>query len=110
MNLTKELLILLSSSKMTYDEYITKGKTFLYSKKLRSINEQILDLMNEPNFEKNKELEEPSLDLKQHIEEWIVFWDKEQSIKNPKDNDVFIFKNYKRYPKDLELLLIKQSK
>tara|TARA_B100000780_G_scaffold178845_1_gene125393 strand:- start:350 stop:676 length:327 start_codon:yes stop_codon:yes gene_type:complete len=108
--LQEELLQLLKSSKKTYDDYILNGKTFLYAKSLRLINGQILDLIKKLNFEKNNELKKPFFALKQHIEEWIIIWDKEQFEKKPEDNDVFIFNGYKKYPKDLELLLISRTK
>tara|TARA_B100000787_G_C15990708_1_gene205680 strand:- start:207 stop:533 length:327 start_codon:yes stop_codon:yes gene_type:complete len=108
--LQEELLQLLKSSKKTYDDYILNGKIFLYAKSLRLINGQILDLIKKLNFEKNNELKKPFFALKQHIEEWIVIWDKEQLEKKPEDNDVFIFNGYKKYPKDLELLLISRTK
>ena len=106
----EELLQLLKSSKKTYDDYILNGKIFLYAKSLRLINGQILDLIKKLNFEKNNELKKPFFALKQHIEEWIIIWDKEQFEKKPEDNDVFIFNGYKKYPKDLELLLISRTK
>ena len=106
MSLDKELLELLINSKKTYDNYIINGKTFLYAKKLRLANQEILNLIRKLDFEKDNELKKPSIDLKKHIEDWVIIWDKEKLIRNPKDNDVFIFTGYKKYPKDLELLLI----
>ena len=106
MSLDKELLELLINSKKTYDNYIINGKTFLYAKKLRLVNQEILNFFKKNNFEKDNELKKPAIDLKKHIEDWVIIWDREKLIRNPKDNDVFIFTGYKKYPKDLELLLI----
>ncbi|MDB9807732.1 hypothetical protein OAB83_00220 [Candidatus Pelagibacter sp.] len=106
----KELLALLINSKKTYDNYIINGKIFLYAKKLRLINQKILNLIKKLNFEKNNKLKKPTIDLKKHIEDWAIIWDREKSIRNPEDNDVFIFTSYKKYPKDLELLLINRFK
>ena len=106
----KELLKLLRSSKTAHDNYIINGKNFKYAKNLRLLNEQILELIKKFNFEKDDELNKPSIELKKHIENWAIIWDREQSIRNPKDNDVFIFTGYKKYPKDLELLLISRFK
>jgi len=108
--LEKKLLELLGNSKKTYDNYIINQKTFLYSKKLRHINQKILNLIKKLNFEKDNELKKPTIDLKKHIEDWMIIWDREKSIRNPKDNDIFIFNGYKKYPKDLELLLINRFK
>ena len=106
----KELLALLINSKKTYGNYIINGKIFLYAKKLRLINQKILNLIKKLNFEKNNKLKKPTIDLKKHIEDWAIIWDREKSIRNPEDNDVFIFTSYKKYPKDLELLLINRFK
>ena len=106
----KKIIDLLIESKKTHNDYIELGKTFLYAKKLRSINEQILTSIKKLDFNSNKELEKPSLDLKDHIEDWISIWDKEQSIRKPRNNDVFIFYSPKKYPKELELLLINYIK
>ena len=106
----KKIIDLLIEAKKIHNNYINFGKTFLYAKKLRSINDQILTCVKKLDFDKNKELEKPLLDLKEHIEDWIIVWDREQSIQKPKDNDVFIFYSPKRYPKDLELVLNKYIK
>ena len=110
MSLNKELLELLRNSKKTYDNYIMSGKTFLYAKKLRLVNQEILNLIKKLNFKKDNELKNPSIDLKKHIEDWVIIWDREKLIRNPEDNDVFIFTGYRKYPKDLELLLISRFK
>ena len=110
MSLNKELLKLLRNSKKTYDNYIVNGKIFLYAKKLRLVNQEILNFFKKNNFEKDNELKKPAIDLKKHIEDWVIIWDREKLIRNPKDNDVFIFTGYRKYPKDLELLLINRFK
>jgi len=109
-SLNKELLKLLRNSKKTYDNYIVNGKIFLYAKKLRLVNQEILNFFKKNNFEKDNELKKPAIDLKKHIEDWVIIWDREKLIRNPKDNDVFIFTGYRKYPKDLELLLINRFK
>ena len=110
MSLNKELLKLLRNSKKTYDNYIVNGKIFLYAKKLRLVNQEILNFFKKNNFEKDNELKKPAIDLKKHIEDWVIIWDREKLIRNPKDNDVFIFTGYRKYPKNLELLLINRFK
>ena len=110
MSLNKELLKLLRNSKKTYDNYIVNGKIFLYAKKLRLVNQEILNFFKKNNFEKDNELKKPAIDLKKHIEDWVIIWDREKLIRNPKDNDVFIFTGYRKYSKDLELLLINRFK
>ncbi len=108
--MTKELLQLLNNSKQVYDQYIASKKIFLHTKKLRQINKKILDIINSSNFEKEQKLEKPILDLRKHLEEWIVIWDRQQIAKSPSDEDLFVFSGYKKYPKGLELLLINTLK
>ena len=52
MSLNKELLELLRNSKKTYDNYIINGKTFLYAKKIKLVNQKVLNLIKKLNFEK----------------------------------------------------------
>ena len=68
MSLDKELLELLRNSKKTYDNYIINGKTFLYAKKIKLVNQKVLNLIKKLNFEKDNELKRPAIDLKKHIE------------------------------------------
>ena len=96
----------MNHSKKNYNEYISNGKIFFYTKKLRIINADILDLIMNQNFEEYEKLKKPLLNLRKHLEEWIFLWDKEQNIRNPDDNDEFIFTSCKKYPKNLEELLI----
>ena len=70
-------------AKKIHKDYINFGKTFLYAKKLRLVNDQILICIKKLDFDSNKELEKSSLDLKEHIEDWISTWDKEQFIRKP---------------------------
>ena len=108
--MTNKIIDLLIKAKKIHKDYINFGKTFLYAKKLRLVNDQILICIKKLDFDSNKELEKSSLDLKEHIEDWISIWDKEQSIKKPRNNDVFTFYSTKRYPKELELLLLNYIK
>ena len=108
--MTKELLQLLNDSKKAYDQYMISKKIFLHSKKLRQINKQILNLIKNSNFKKDKKLAKSILDLKKHLEEWINVWDKQKIEKRPNNKDLFVFTGYKKYPKGLELLLINNLK
>ena len=90
--------------------YMMNGNIFLYSKKLRQINKQILDLIEKSNFTKNQKIKKPLLNLKKHIEEWIILWDKEQIVRKPNNKDVFIFSGYAKFPKGLESFLISTLK
>ena len=81
-------------------------KFFLYAKKLKLVNQKILNLIKKLNFKEDNELTKPAIELKKHIEDLVIIWDREKLIRNPNDNDIFIFTDYKKYPKDLELSLI----
>ena len=56
------------------------GKVFIDTIELRKINEKILVLIKEINLQDNKELKSSSLDLIEHLVEWISIWDKEENI------------------------------
>ena len=42
----------------------------------------------------------------QHLEEWIIIWNQNEKYIKPKNDDVFTFDGYKKYPKELDKLLI----
>ncbi len=88
---------------------MSNGKVFIYAIELRKINEKILVLIKEINFQDNKELEASSIELIEHLDEWISVWDMEKNIRTPGNDDEFIFNGYKKYPKNFENLLIQQS-
>jgi hypothetical protein len=107
----KTLLLLLSEVKKIHENYMSNGKIFLHTIELRDINEKILVLIKEINLQGgDKELKDSSLDLIEHLEQWISIWDREKDIRRPNDNDEFIFNGYKKYPKKIENLLIRHSK
>ena len=102
----KEFLQLINISKNKHKDYMNNGKTFFYAKEIKFINLKILDLIKDKNFTKSTELQKIILDLEIHLNEWIFAWNNEQINKNPKDNDLFVFDGYKKYPKELDTLLI----
>ena len=103
----KTLLLLLDEVKNIHENYISNGKIFLHTIELRDINEKILVLIKEAKLQGDKELKDSSLDLIEHLEQWISIWDRERGIRRPDDNDEFIFNGYKKYPKKIENLLIR---
>ena len=100
------MLSLLDSSKKIYKNYLSSGHKFLYAKELRSINEQVLNLINNQKVQRDKVLESALQNLKKHLEEWIYIWDKEKNTRSLNDSNEFIFCGYKTYPKYLDQLLI----
>ena len=104
--MSKELLQLLNISKKKYKAYIDNGKTFYHAKELKLINIKILALIQNQNYNENIKLQETILHLMQHIEEWILIWNQKEKYKKPKNDDVFTFDGYKKYPKELDKLLI----
>lgn len=88
---------------------MSNGKIFIDTIELRKINEKILVLIKEINLQDNKELKSSSLDLIDHLVEWISIWDKEKNIRTPSNDDEFIFNGYKKYPINFENLLIQYS-
>jgi hypothetical protein len=103
---SKELIQLLNISKKKYKAYVDNGKTFYHAKEIKLINIKILALIQNQNYNDNIKLQETIINLIQHIEEWILIWNKKEKSKKPKNDDVFIFDGYKKYPKKLDKLLI----
>ena len=105
----QKLLSHLDQVKKIHEKYISNRKIFIYTVELRNVNEKILVLIKEINLQDNKELKSSSLDLIEHLVEWISIWDKEKNIRTPSNDDEFIFNGYKKYPKNFENLLIQHS-
>tara|TARA_B100000787_G_scaffold77854_1_gene57207 strand:- start:66 stop:434 length:369 start_codon:yes stop_codon:yes gene_type:complete len=105
----QKLISHLEQVKKIHKQYMSNGKVFIYAIELRKINEKILVLIKEINFQDNKELEASSIELIEHLDEWISVWDMEKNIRTPGNDDEFIFNGYKKYPKNFENLLIQQS-
>jgi len=105
----QKLISHLEQVKKIHKKYMSNGKVFIDTIELRKINEKILVLIKEINLQDNKELETSSIDLIEHLDEWISAWDLEKNIRTPGNDDEFIFNDYKKYPKNFEKLLIQQS-
>ena len=105
----QKLLFYLDKVKKIHEKYMSNGKVFIDTIELRKINEKILVLIKEINLQDNKELKSSSLDLIEHLVEWISIWDKEKNIRTPNNDDEFIFNDYKKYPINFENLLIQHS-
>jgi hypothetical protein len=105
----QKLLSHLDQVKKIHEKYMSNGKIFIYTIELRNMNDKILVLIKEINLQGNEELKSSSLDLIEHLDEWISIWDKEKNIRTPSNNDEFIFNGYKKYPKNFENLLIQHS-
>jgi len=105
----QKLLFYLDKVKKIHEKYMSNGKVFIDTIELRKINEKILVLIKEINLQDNKELKSSSLDLIEHLVEWISIWDKEKNIRTPNNDDEFIFNGYKKYPINFENLLIQHS-
>jgi len=102
----QKILSYLNQVKKIHEKYMSNGKKFIHTIELRDINEKILILINEINLWGDEGLENSCLDLIEHLHEWISIWDKEKKIRRPRHDDEFIFYGYKKYPKNLESLLV----
>ena len=105
----QKLLSYLDQAKKIHEKYMSNGRIFIFTIELRNINNKILVLIKEIKLEDNEEIKSNRLDLIKHLEEWISIWDKEKNIRNPNNDDEFIFNGYKKYPKNFENLLIQHS-
>jgi len=106
----QKLLSYLDRVKKIHEEYMSNGKIFKYTIKLRNINEKILVLIKEISLEEDEELKNSTLDLIEHLNDWISIWDVEKNIRTPSDDDEFIFNGYKKFPSNFESLLIQHLK
>jgi hypothetical protein len=105
----QRLLSHLNQVKKIHEKYMSNGKIFIHTIELRKINGKILVLIKEINLQGNEELKSSTLDMIEHLDEWIYIWEKEKNIRTPSNDDEFIFNGYKKYPKKFENLLIQHS-
>ena len=106
----KGLINLLNYSKKTYTEYHFNNGQYIFAKKLRVINEEIFIQAKKLKNVKDEDLKKAILDLKKHLEQWMILWDKANNKRRFKNNEEFTFIGYKTYPKRLDALLIRHSK
>ena len=106
----KGLINLLNYSKKTYTEYHFNNGQYIFAKKLRVINEEIFIQAKKLKNIKDEDLKKAILDLKKHLEQWMILWDKTNNKRHFKNNEEFTFIGYKTYPKRLDALLIRHSK
>ncbi len=100
----KKIYHYLIDSKKLHQEYLESGKKFIPTKKIRQINQGILDLIIQQNSFP-LELEKPINDLKEHLIDWIEHWEKEKLNLNPKSSTIFIFEGYKLFPKNTDKII-----
>jgi hypothetical protein len=101
-----KLLSLLYESKKAYRKYLANGGIFVFTKQIRKINQEILDLLQSLNLNYYPTLISGLVSLIEHLEGWLYLWDENKNTQNPDDKDVFSFTGYQTYPKNLEQLLI----
>ena len=106
----KGLINLLNHSKKTYTEYHSNNGQYIFAKKLRVINEEIFIQAKKLKNIKDEDIKKAILDLKKHLEQWMILWDKANNKRRFKNNEEFTFIGYKTYPKRLDALLIRHSK
>lgn len=107
---TKKLLHLIDQSRDAHKEYHANQGAYFYAKKLRAINEEVLILIKKKEITKDPSLKKFILELKEHLEHWMLLWDKTSNKKFFDDKEEFIFEGYKTYPKKIDALLIRHSK
>jgi hypothetical protein len=113
MNITEEsaqdiLLIqihnLMEESLLIYKAYLQNGKTYIYAKELRRVNNETTLLL-----EKNLTIFIPELNaaaklLIEHYSIWRSKWDELDNELNPSDDDEFVFQNNHTFPKEAAML------
>tara|TARA_B110001450_G_scaffold137089_1_gene128715 strand:+ start:247 stop:603 length:357 start_codon:yes stop_codon:yes gene_type:complete len=101
----KKLESLLKKSKDNHNKYLQEESKFLYAKKIRNSNQNILKFIENKFLLFPAAINQELLDLKTHLIEWSERWDAHKLLIKPSDNDIFIFKGYKTYPRSLDSCL-----
>ena len=101
----RKIFLLLNEAQFEYQKYILNGKKFTHAKKLKEINKKILIISKDFKIEGNKELKKSFLDLLEHLNEWSLKWEIENTIQMPSNDDEFIFDGYKKFPRKISSLL-----
>ena len=96
----------MKESHIEYEKYIQNGKKFIYSKKIRSVNQNMYDLLKSNMAVDDLELSVIIVDLIEHLEQWIWMWENKKKVLSPDNNDIFFFSGYKKFPKNFENILI----
>jgi len=95
-----ELVMLLNKSKNSYSNFHSNGQTYKLAKKIREDNLAILCFIK--SLENNQSIKAEILLLKAHIIDWLDAWNKHKLKGNYKEDDIFIFNDYKKFPHSVE--------
>lgn len=101
----KILLKLLKQSKNAYINYNSNNSQYFFAEELRFINKKIFTHIETKKLTEDTELKNALSELKEHLVQWMLLWDKKNMTKDFNLNDEFRFKGYKTYPKKLDSML-----
>jgi len=101
-NLLGEIYLNFKRSKIAYDNYIKEGNIFMHAKILKECNLKIRNILLENAFILSENLQNDAIDLISHYDIWVEKWNDLKQKENPKLDDVFIFQNEFRFPKEAE--------
>lgn len=96
-------------TKKLHQKYLDNGRRFIFTKEIRHINQNILDLIIQQDCNFPLELKKTIFSLKEHLIDWIEHWEKEKLNSKPKDLDLFVFKGYKLFPKNINKTIKKHT-
>ncbi len=101
-NVLGKVYINFERSRIAYDNYIKEGKIFIHASILKECNLKIRDLLLENAYLLKENLRNDALDLISHYDIWIEKWNDLKKEKDVQLDDVFIFENEYRFPKEAE--------
>lgn len=87
-------------SEIAYSNYMNDYKKYLHAKVLKSCNEMIRTLLLENAYLLSESLREDSLKIISHLDIWLEKWNEHERLRQPKNDDEFVFLNTFTFPKD----------
>ena len=102
LNALGKIYINLKRSSVAYNNYIKEGKTYLHARVLKDCNVKTRELLLENAHILNEDLRNDSIDLINHYDIWIEKWINLKQKRDLELDDVFIFENKYRFPRDAE--------
>ena len=87
-------------SAIVYKEYMENGKTFRYAQVLKLHNMAVNKLLTNNNALVPQEYIKDVEAIIEHYTIWTAKWDELKAELNPVPDDVFIFQNEHRFPRD----------
>lgn len=83
-----------------YADYLANGKSFLFACSLRRINQAARELLLQHGHLLPDTAQQHALALVRHYDVWLSLWDELAARERPTANDLFVFENPVRFPRE----------